>query len=75
MLTFSSAEHIIFISDSVSTVPACVVTSTMAVLSLRPTREMRLSGTEARREGGREGGGGGTKGGEGRKEEERERDM
>ena len=41
--TFSSAEHIIFISDSVSVVPRCLATSMTAGFALKPTREMRFS--------------------------------
>ena len=36
-LTFSSLEHMIFISESVSVVPVALATSIMAAFSLRPT--------------------------------------
>ena len=36
-LTFSSLEHMIFISESVSVVPVSLATSIMAAFSLRPT--------------------------------------
>ena len=42
-LTFSSVEHIIFISERVSVVPVTLATSTTAVSSFRPTCEMRFS--------------------------------
>ena len=51
--TFSSAEHMILVSVSVATVPLCLLRSTTAAPSLRPTCEMRVSGGIGRAEEGR----------------------